>query len=99
MAKHRNPLQSGQVSGKMDESRVFATLHGRTYSKRYVVPKQPVSEGAAHHVQGMSEVTGGRSGWALCLLSFIPYGAGGRGLNVFLQPSETESGKRDEETM
>ena len=41
MAKHRLPLQSGQVSGKMDENRVFATLHGRTYSKRYVVPKQP----------------------------------------------------------
>jgi len=41
MAKHRNPLQSGNVSGKMDENRVFATLRGRTYSKRYVVPKQP----------------------------------------------------------
>jgi len=41
MPKHRLPLQSGQVSGKMDENRVFATLRGQTYSKRYVVPKQP----------------------------------------------------------
>jgi len=41
MAKHRLPLQSGNVSGKMDENRVFATLRGQTYSKRYVVPKQP----------------------------------------------------------
>jgi len=41
MPKHRNPLQSGQVSGKMDENRIFATLRGQTYSKRYVVPKQP----------------------------------------------------------
>ena len=41
MPKHRYPLQSGQVSGKMYENRVFATLRGQTYSKRYVVPKQP----------------------------------------------------------
>ena len=41
MSKHRLPLQSGNVSGKMDENRVFATLRGQTYSKRYVVPKQP----------------------------------------------------------
>jgi hypothetical protein len=41
MPKHRYPLQSGEVSGKMDENRVFATLRGQTYSKRYVVPKQP----------------------------------------------------------
>jgi hypothetical protein len=45
MAKHRLPLQSGNVSGKMDENRVFATLRGQTYSKRYVVPRQPESEG------------------------------------------------------
>jgi hypothetical protein len=41
MAKHRHPLQSGNVSGKMNEDTVFATLQGQTYSKRYVVPKQP----------------------------------------------------------
>jgi hypothetical protein len=41
MSKHLLPLQSGQVSGKVDENRVFATRGGRTYSKRYVVPKQP----------------------------------------------------------
>ena len=41
MPKHRYPLQSGNVSGKLDENRVFATLRGQTYSKRYVVPKQP----------------------------------------------------------
>jgi hypothetical protein len=41
MAKHRNPLQSGQVSGKMDENRVFSTYKGQTYSKRFTPPKQP----------------------------------------------------------
>jgi hypothetical protein len=41
MAKHRFPLLSGQVSGKVDEDRVFATRGGQTYSKRYMVPKQP----------------------------------------------------------
>jgi len=41
MSKHRLPLQSGNVSGKMDGNRVFATRGGQTYSKRYVVPKQP----------------------------------------------------------
>ena len=41
MPKHRLPLQSGNVAGKMDENRIFATLRGQTYSKRYVIPKQP----------------------------------------------------------
>jgi hypothetical protein len=42
MPKHLHPLQSGQVAGKMDENRIFATLRGQTYSKRYAVPKQPI---------------------------------------------------------
>jgi len=59
MAKHRLPLQSGNVSGKMDENRVFATLHGRTYSKRYVVPKQPNTKA--------QKETYARMGWAMRL--------------------------------
>lgn len=41
MPKHRLPLNSGNVSGKMGEERVFATLRGQTYSKRFTPPKQP----------------------------------------------------------
>jgi len=59
MPKHRLPLQSGNVSGKMDENRVFATLRGQTYSKRYVVPKQP-------NTRAQKE-TYARMGWAMRL--------------------------------
>ncbi len=59
MPKHLLPLQSGQVSGKMDENRVFATLHGQTYSKRYVVPKQPNTKA--------QKETYARMGWAMRL--------------------------------
>ena len=39
MAKHRNPLLSGVVSGKMDEETILVTRRGKTYRKRYVVPR------------------------------------------------------------
>ena len=59
MAKHRLPLQSAQVAGKMDENRVFATLRGQTYSKRFTSPKQP-------NTRAQKE-TYARMGWAMRL--------------------------------
>lgn len=41
MPKLRNPLQSGGAAGKLDNKTIFSNWHGRTYAKRYAVPKQP----------------------------------------------------------
>ena len=82
MPKHLLPLQSGQVSGKMDGNRVFATRGGQTYSKRFSPPKQPVSVGAADRERGKYEGAWKGSDRGSRLLSFIPYGAGGRGLKA-----------------
>ena len=78
MPKHRLPLQSGQVSGKMDENRVFSTYKGQTYSKRFTLPKQPVSVGAADRERGKYKGAWKGLDRVSRLLSFIPYGAGGR---------------------
>ena len=59
MPKHLLPLQSGQVSGKMDGNRVFATRGGQTYSKRFTPPKQPNTK-AQKEAQG-------RMAWAVKL--------------------------------
>jgi hypothetical protein len=44
MPKVRRPLNSDGVTGKMDEETVFSSRLGKTYRKRYAVPKQPNSE-------------------------------------------------------
>ncbi len=44
MSKLRKPLLSEAASGKMDEQSIFSTRFGKTYRKRYAVPKQPNSK-------------------------------------------------------
>jgi len=39
MPKRRNPLPSEAASGKMDEQTIFSTRFGKTYRKRYVIPR------------------------------------------------------------
>ena len=44
MSKLRKPLFSDGATGKMDEETVFSSRLGKSYRKRYAVPKQPNSE-------------------------------------------------------
>jgi hypothetical protein len=44
MTKLRNPLHSQAASGKMDEETILVTRRGKTYRKRYAVPRDAKSE-------------------------------------------------------
>ena len=41
MVRLRNPCFSGSASGKLGDSVIFQTRYGRTYAKRYFIPRNP----------------------------------------------------------